>query len=220
MAAVVVACASHPRAPGASALACDARASAVTRTTVRGIEAWCEDDRGQRTGPFERRFPGGQIAERSHYAAGVLDGDHASFYASGTPHMRGRYARGLRDGAWRAWHENGKPWLEVTYAAGAPAGTWREYDYTGENMFEGTYRDGKLDGVWQGFRGGAVAATGSSAGGRLEGRVVNHGAGGVTCDAGYRDNRLHGPSTCRDKDGKVVYSAEYVDGVEQGSGAR
>ena len=177
-AAVVMACASPPRAPGASALACGAGASAVTRATVRGIEAWCEDDRGLRTGPFERRFPGGQVAERSHYAAGVLDGEQASFYANGTPHMRGRYVRGLRDGAWRAWHENGKPWLEVAYTAGAPTGTWREYDYTGQRMFEGTYRDGKLDGAWQGFRDGAVAATGSSAGGQLEGRVVDHGPSG------------------------------------------
>ena len=217
----VVACASRPpRAPEASALACDAGASAVTRTTVRGIEAWCEDDRGLRSGPFERRFPGGQIAERSRYAAGVLDGDHASFYANGAPQMRGRYVRGLRDGAWRAWHENGKPWLEITYAGGAPTGTWREYDYTGEKMFEGTYRNGRLDGAWQGFRGGAVAVTGSSAGGRLEGRVVDHGPSGASCELGYRDNRQHGPATCRDKDGKVTYSADYVDGVEQGSGAR
>lgn len=219
--AVVIACASRPpRVPQASALACGAGASEVTRTTVRGIETWCEDDRGLRAGPFERRFPGGQIAERSHYAAGVLDGDHASFYASGAPHMRGRYVRGLRDGAWRAWHENGKPWLEVTYAGGAPTGTWREYDYTGEKMFVGTYRDGRLEGAWQAFRGGAVAATGSSAGGRLEGRVVDQAPSGATCEIGYRDNRLHGPATCRDKDGKVTYSADYVDGVEQGSGAR
>ena len=218
---MVLACAPRPaRAPEASALACDAGTSAVTRTTVRGIEAWCEDDRGLRTGPFERRFPGGQLAERSHYAAGVLDGDHASFYASGSPQMRGRYVRGLRDGAWRAWHENGKPWLEVTYAGGEPSGTWREYDYTGDKMFEGAYRDGRLDGAWQGFRGDAVVTTGSSAGGRLEGRMVDHDGSGETCETGYRDNRQHGPEICRDKDGKVTYSADYVDGVKQGSDAR
>jgi antitoxin component YwqK of YwqJK toxin-antitoxin module len=219
--AVVIACASRPpRAPAGSALACDAAASAVTRTTVRGTEAWCEDDRGLRSGPFERRFPGGQLAERGHYAAGVLDGEQASFYANGTPHMRGRHVRGLREGAWRAWHENGKPWLEVTYAGGAPSGTWREYDYTGDKMFEGTYRGGRLDGAWQAFRGGDVAVTGSSSGGRLEGRVVDHDPSGSTCDLGYRDNRLHGPVTCRDKDGKVTYSGEYVDGVKQGGDAR
>jgi antitoxin component YwqK of YwqJK toxin-antitoxin module len=219
--AVVIACASRPpRAPGESALACDTGSSAVTRTTVRGTEAWCEDDRGLRSGPFERRFPGGQLAERDHYAAGVLDGEHASFYANGTPHMRGRHVRGLREGVWRAWHENGKPWLEVTYAGGAPSGTWREYDYTGNRTFEGAYRDGRLDGAWQVFRGGDVAVTGSSVGGRLEGRVVDHDPSGAICDLVYRDNRLHGPATCRDKDGKVTYSGDYVDGVKQGSGAR
>jgi antitoxin component YwqK of YwqJK toxin-antitoxin module len=87
-------------------------------------------------------------------------------------------------------------------------------------MFEGTYRDGRLDGSWQRFRGGAAVVTGSSVGGRLEGRVVDQDRGGMTCEEGYRDNRLHGPTTCRDKDGKVMYSADYVDGVEQGSGAR
>jgi len=173
IAATALACApshllpSHERA----AIACGAGLTAASRATPRGLEAWCEDERGVRTGPFERQFPRGQLAERGRYAAGALDGDYESFYASGAPHERGRYARGRRDGAWRAWHENGKPWLEVTYAAGQPAGPWLEHDYTGDTMFEGTYRDGRLEGEWRGYRGTNVVRNGASRDGKLDGVV-------------------------------------------------
>lgn len=173
-----------------------------------------------RSGPFERRFPRGGIAERGSYTAGALDGDYQAFYASGAPHMRGRYARGQRVGAWQAWHENGKPWLDIHYAAGVPHGAWRELDYAGVVMFEGTYRDGKLEGAWRAARSGGGGWTGSSVAGRIEGTVAIDGGDGTTGEQGYRDNRLHGTTTFRDKDGKITYSAEYVDGIEQGGDAR
>lgn len=184
---------------------------------MRGVEAWCEDDRGLRAGPFERRLPGGQVSERSRYSAGVLDGDYEALYASGAAHVRGHYARGSRDGAWRGWHENGKPWFEIHYAAGVLAGSWLEYDDKGEKMFEGTYRNGVLDGDWHTFEHGRVSITGASAAGRIEGDVTGE-SGGYQIELHYRDNRLHGKASTT-KDGKVIYSAQYVDGVEQGSDA-
>lgn len=204
--------------PGPAALACGAGLSAASRTTPRGVELWCEDDRGVRVGPYERRLPGGHVTERARYADGVLDGEFTALYASGGLHMTGRYVRGQRDGAWRAWHENGRPWLEVSYAAGQPSGHWLEFDYTGNKMFEGTYRDGRLEGEWRAFRDGGGRA-GTSVAGRLEGMVSGRWGEG-TVEAHYRNNRLHGTVIQRDKDGKVIYSAEYVDGIQQGSDAR
>lgn len=203
----------------AASLACGAGLTSASRTTPRGTEVWCEDDRGAREGRFERRLPDGRVLERASYAAGVLDGDFASFYAGGGPHMQGRYARGRREGAWRAWHENGKPWLEVAFAAGEPTGTWLEYDYTGSKMFEGTYRDGRLEGAWRSFRDGEVSGTGTAVAGRLEGAMTARGGDGETLELRYRNNRRHGTMIVRDKDGKVVYRKEFVDGVGQGSDA-
>src|SRR4051812_40434100 len=97
-AATVAACVSSQRPPSAPSspaspaaiLACGPGLTASSRTTLRGIEAWCQDDRGVRSGPFERHFPRGQLAERGGYAQGQLDGDYASFYITGAPHERGR----------------------------------------------------------------------------------------------------------------------------------
>jgi antitoxin component YwqK of YwqJK toxin-antitoxin module len=202
-----------------ASLACGAGLAAASRTTPRGTEAWCEDDRGVRSGPFERRLPSGVVVERAGYAAGRLDGEFASFYSSGQPHLQGRYAHGQADGAWRGWHENGKPWLEATYASGQPTGAWLEYDFTGDKMFEGTYRDGRLEGSWRAFRKGQVSTTGTSRAGRLEGEMTKLGADGDRTELSYRNNRWHGTLIERDKDGKVVYRGEWVDGIKQGSDA-
>ncbi|HEY0482603.1 MAG TPA: hypothetical protein VGD37_34010 [Kofleriaceae bacterium] len=216
---VATACAAStgqaPPSPARTAFACPAGLSAASRTTLRGVETWCRDDRGVRSGPFERRFPRGQLAERGRYAAGVLDGDYALFHANGSPHLRGRYVRGLRDGAWRAWHDNGKPWLEVSYAAGRPVGTWLEYDYTGTKMFEGRYRDGRLDGEWRAFDpGGRLRATGASVDGQLDGLLTRYGADGSRLEEHFRNNRMHGTLTVY-RDGKAVYVEEFVDGVSR-----
>ena len=221
VAVVAVACAA-PRsgARGTASLACGPGLTTAMRSTLRGTELWCEDDRGVRSGRFERRLPSGTIVERTSYAAGVLDGEFASFYASGRPHWQGRYARGQRDGAWRGWHENGKLWVEAAYASGQPTGAWLEYDYTGGKLFEGTYRDGRLEGTWRAFRNnGQVSASGASQAGRLEGVMSKIGDDGSVVDVPYRDNRWHGTVIARDKDGKVVYRGEFVDGIEQASDA-
>jgi uncharacterized protein len=217
---LVAGCAGAPRrAPSpSSGLTCGSDADVSTKTTPRGIETWCEAG-GVRSGSFERRAPGGALLEQRSYAADVLDGPYASFYASGAAHLRGRYVRGQRDGAWRGWHENGKPWLEMSYASGEPTGTWLEYDDTGAKMFEGVYRAGRLEGDWRAYRGDEVAATGASVAGRLEGAVLSHPANGATIEAPYRDNRLHGRRTYTTKEGKV-FTQDYVDGVAQGDDGR
>ena len=219
-AAVCAACAA-PRtvSGGAGSLACAPGVTPAIRTTLRGTDLWCEDDRGVRSGRFERRLPGGTVIERASYAAGMLDGEFASFYASGRPHWQGRYVHGQRDGAWRGWHDNGKLWVEATYASGQPAGPWLEYDYTGDKMFEGTYRNGRLEGSWRAFVKGKVSVSGSSRAGRLEGEMTRVDSDGGSAVIPYRDNRWNGTVIARDKEDKVLYRAEFVDGIKQGSNA-
>jgi antitoxin component YwqK of YwqJK toxin-antitoxin module len=221
-AATVAACtSSQPRPPSsplspAAAIACGPGLGASSRSTVRGIEAWCEDEHGVRSGPFERRFPRGQLAERGRYAGGQLDGDYASFYANGAPHERGGYVRGQRDGAWHGWHENGKPWREISYAGGQPSGRWLEFDDAGATMFDGTYRDGRLEGAWRTwFRNGKPRASGSSVAGKMEGTLTEYFASGIHIEVPYRNNRAHGVLVEYDKAGKVLERVEYVDGVRQ-----
>lgn len=203
-----------------AALACPAGSSAQSHASPRGLEAWCADDRGTREGPFERRLPGGQIAERGRYVAGLLDGDYAAFYADGARHAEGKFVHGRREGAWHAWHPNGRVWLAVTYRAGEPEGAWLEYDAAGARMFEGTYRNGRLEGAWRSYRvDGQLRASGTSAGGRLEGTTTFHTLEDEQIERPYHDNRVHGAVTTRDKDGHVTRTDVYRDGVLEGSHA-
>ncbi len=92
----------------------------------RGTERWCEivDLRGERIshGPFESRYPGGQIR------------------------ALGRYQNGKREGVWKGWHANGNREYEIDYIGGIKEGRVYFWFENGSPNFESQWKSGKLDG--------------------------------------------------------------------------
>jgi antitoxin component YwqK of YwqJK toxin-antitoxin module len=190
------------------------RCKTVEKKTPRGLESWCEDAQGRRSGVYERRIQN-IVVERGTYTLGALDGPYASFYADGARHSEGSYRSGARHGLWRVWHENGKPWLEAEYSGGVPHGLWRESSYTGVRAFEGTFRDGALEGAWRSYLDdGDVRASGASVHGKLEGLVEKRVGGGMRSLTPYRANRMHGTVKVFDRDGKELQNLEFADGIQ------
>src|SRR5262249_10184096 len=97
------------------------------------------------------RWATGAVAEVTHYANGVRDGESIRYYQDGTVAVRAHYKAGLLDGPFEEDDVYGKPMRRGAYVAGREDGEWLELGKTGH------YDHGMRTGPWVDDKGAPVA---------------------------------------------------------------
>jgi antitoxin component YwqK of YwqJK toxin-antitoxin module len=91
---------------------------------------------------------------------GVIEGEAAYFYASGTLMESGFFTKGQKDQKWTRYSENGSVIAIAFYTLGKKSGTWLVFDDKGKKRFEMNYNDGQKSGIWTSWdENGALLST-------------------------------------------------------------
>ncbi|MDR1756044.1 MAG: hypothetical protein LBR65_03665 [Culturomica sp.] len=94
------------------------------------------------SGPSERFFPGGGVAERKEWRDGRLSGPWELFYEDGTLRLEARFSDGKLDGELKSYDPEGRLLVKGRYAGNWKEGVWAYYRADGTLKEERTYVQG------------------------------------------------------------------------------
>jgi antitoxin component YwqK of YwqJK toxin-antitoxin module len=115
--------------------------------TAKGEEQFCSRN-GMLDGPYFRRHPNGNKAEKGTYADNVQDGDWWWWYENGQEQRKGKYSKGRKIGPWTEWYDNGNRLEEGDYLQNRKQGQWVTWYEDGLKKEEGLYHNDGKNGDW------------------------------------------------------------------------
>lgn len=109
------------------------------------LERHTVNDKGEKTGPFEKFGPGGWVKARGHYRKGELDGKLEEFTEGGELALESVYASGALDGFYRRY-KGVDCVLKASYKRGVLSGRWESFDPEKDHRILASYKRGLIDG--------------------------------------------------------------------------
>ena len=193
------------------------------------------DREGIMQGIGRRYYDNGNLAEEVDYKAKLPSGTYRSFYRDGQLLEEGEYEKGLEHGVWWDYYPNGKNHTMTTYQHGSKHGSYQAFYENGRKQAEGSWlNDIDREGGWKFYyENGNLEKQGSyestlpagiwkyyHSSGKLkrEGQLIL-----VDQDLTYnlrsnigrplKKSVAHGPWTYHDKEGKLLYKLDFLEGV-------
>ena len=169
-------------------------------------------------GPFQKRFPTGELEAEGRYANGLQEGEWSYYHKGGALRARGSWAAGLRDGEWRWWYADGTPQKEGRNVAGKPDGVWKEWYRDGGPRLVASWSMGVPHGPWQQWHpGGQLSCDSSRKSGRMDGSFKTwYASGQIEQELDYQDGELTGAGRRWHPSGDPAWSGQFVDGLRSG----
>jgi antitoxin component YwqK of YwqJK toxin-antitoxin module len=142
-----------------------------SNTIMRSIDTviQCEDNEGNKQGPFIHKYSNGKIKMVGRYKDDLFHGEFSIFNGSGKKQKsfvfdngnghyvdlhpngykasEGNYQEGLPEGKWQTWFSNGQLSLEGTYQQGLMQGEATRWNKNGEKTATVQYQDDRKHGV-------------------------------------------------------------------------
>lgn len=174
-------------------------------------QIWCASPDGQKQGPYESRYPNGQIRTQAHYTRGVPDGAYAKYTEEGRLAERGTHKGGKMHGKWEHFDDDGGLKDQTLWREGVPDGPFEFFHNNGKKKTSGTYRSGELSGKWTEWdsQGGVLASGEYQCGNRTGSWTVRRESGSAAID--------YGSSGCAPAIDLRLFRGEFVAGFD-GSG--
>lgn len=184
------------------------------------IEDWCATVGGRRRdGPYRSQYQNGQLAERSQYRHGVLEGRRERWYEDGRRHSVDHHRAGQPHGLAEQWRPDGTRYSKGRYENGRRVGDHQTWHYNGQLAEQGSSRAGKLEGPWKSFyANGHPREEGAYVGGKRDGPWKTwYPNGKLATEGAYRAGRRQGPWQLFHPNGQLERRGIYEDNQPDGA---
>lgn len=178
------------------------------------------DADGNKFGPWEARFPSGQLRYSGQFQHGQPTGEFRYFYASGQLRATNVFSLDGRKAYNRVFSESGRLLAEGLYLEQLKDSVWRIYsDADGKLIAEETYRDNVLHGESKTYypENSQLAELAVFENGLRKGKATRwFEDGSLQSEINYQDDQMHGAAVYYHPNGKPQFQGNYLNGRKDG----
>ena len=175
------------------------------------------------TGTYQAGKPNGEFVyfdragrELGRFTVVGGTGTMQTFHTNKKPSSKQAIHGGVASGLYQELTPLGKLVVEGRYKNGAKHGVWKKWTSDGALVHEQSWKAGVLDGSMKKYVAGVLATETTYADGKVDGPYAEHRDGKPWITGAFVRDRKHGTWTTYDRDGRVIVTATYKDGVLDG----